>query len=209
MDRIFISTYFDGLGLVIGDKRFEKEINYLENNNLLYYSISKGKFQVDPIETNLFLVRDNSQLDLTINKANDYLIRHSTCSHSEKFDFINQDGMHEEGDLIYTKVFEIIFDDEKNGEEKASKIIKELFDKKRIEKLFRQKTDFLYSIYRGNRPDAILIPEIVKQTTGTKELLQYFNDNPFNKEPKTELEQFKSKEQIVKFNELRIVLGIK
>lgn len=209
MDRIFISTHFDGLGLVIGEKRYEKDINLLQNNNLLYYSISNAKFQVEPIETNLFLVKDDSQLDLPINKANDYLIRHSTCSHSEQFDFINQDGMHEEGDSIYTKVLEIVFDDVVPEEDKTSEIIKELFGKKRLEKLFRQKTDFLYSIYKGNKPQSIQIPEIVNQTAGIENFIQYFNDNPFNKDPKTEAEQIKSKEQIAKFNELRIVLGIK
>lgn len=218
MNRVIISTNYKALAVNVIDPQTESHLgieNLSDDNATLYLNISSGKFDNIYIDTNLILTKDKvnnipydfRSLGIT---ENDYLLHHSQPNNCGLGIFKNRaKGMHERHCELYPPVFKIIFDKTISPENKADKIIEELFGKKRIEKLFRQKTDFLYSIYKGNKPENIQIPEIVKQASGIAELIQYFNDNPYLKEPGTDDERIKSQEQNLKFNELRSALGIK
>lgn len=164
------------------------------------------------IVQNVYLLMDSHNIAITLKEGEDSgLLFHENTQLIIQNQFVKKvKGHHLQGsEYLYAPVFAILLDDNISNNAKADKISEVLFGKKRLEKLFRHKTDFLYSIYKGNKPESIQIPEIVNQTAGIENFIQYFNDNPFNKDPKTEAEQIKSKEQIAKFNELRIVLGIK
>ena len=161
---------------------------------------------------NVYLLMDSHSIAITLKEGEESgLLFHENTQLIIQNQFAKKvKGHHLQGsEYLYAPVFTILLDDTISENTKADKITEELFGKKRLEKLFRQKTDFLYSIYKGNKPESIHIPDILQQTAGIENFIQYFNDNPFNKDPKTEAEQIKSKEQIAKFNELRSVLGIK
>lgn len=129
MAKIFISTDYHLLNKIIGERKDQKGISLLKTNDLIYFNDNLKTFQVEKIEdANLFLVKDianSNQLSFAINKESDYLMRHSTCNHNSLFQRIHSKGEHEVKNPYYTRVFDIIFDDESN---KANRIIEFLFD---------------------------------------------------------------------------------
>ena len=158
MKRIFISTNYERLEVVIGDDlRNTHGINLLQNNTVLYFNETQNSFQAEP-HTNsaLFLIKDeiiesdNIPVDALNNiriLPDDYLMRHSRCTHNVQ-DFgnrVNNNGRHEEDDPYYSHVFKnIIFSRDIYPINKASAIIEFLFPT--AEFILGKKLDLLHSL---------------------------------------------------------------
>jgi len=151
MERLFISTNYVQLFLVIEDRRNQVGINLLNGDpQLLYWNIDENKFQSEPvIETNLFLIKDVSMNPfhgsaITIDKDKDYLMHHFTCNHiNVGFKNVHSEGSHISNNQYYKGVFDIIFS-EVASKEKASKIIEFLFPT--AEAILGKKLDLLHSL---------------------------------------------------------------
>lgn len=158
MKRIFISTNYERLEVVIGhDLRNTHGITLLQNNSVLYFNEMLNSFQSEPHNnTTLFLIKDeihdggNNPVDALYNikiLPDDYLMRHSRFTHNVK-DFgirVNNNGRHEEDDPYYSHVFKnIIFSRDINSIEKASAIIEFLFPTPEV--VLDKKLDLLHSL---------------------------------------------------------------
>lgn len=159
MKRIFISTNYDRLEVVIGHElRNTHGINLLQNNNVLYFNETKNSFQAEPYANSaLFLIKDeiieggNNPIDALSNLRilpDDYLMRHSRCTHNVQ-DFgnrVNNNGRHEDDDPYYSHVFKnIIFSRYINPIQKASAIIEFLFPTAEV--VLGKKLDLLHSLF--------------------------------------------------------------
>lgn len=159
MKRVFISTNYNKLQFIIGERRNELGINLLnsEDNHVLIFSEGTFKaYQANPTQVGyLFLVNDSSNLlnnsgnpIISINKEkDDYLMRHNTCNHEALFkkDNIHRKGMHEEGDPFYGYVFnDVILNNNISADQKALKIIEFLFPTSEI--ILGKKLDLLHNL---------------------------------------------------------------
>ncbi len=140
----------------------------------------------------------------------EYYIIHHRKPDAEKFkEFkgsINwKEGQHEPKNPLYQPIANCIAG---AGNKPDKQLVEEIDIKLNLSsvKLERQKTDFLYSIYKGNKPEEIIIPDIVKQTAGAEELIRYFNDNRYEKNEKG---ANLCSEQNLKFVQLMGTLGFK
>ncbi len=136
--------------MVIEDKRDQLGINLLNTNlDIIYWNISETKFQAEPLDTNVFLIKDESvnpfeNQKIAISKDNDYLMHHSTCNHiNTGFKNVHSDGMHEPNNPHYTEVFDIIFS-QITPMDKAAKIIEFLFPS--ADAILGKKLDLLHNL---------------------------------------------------------------
>lgn len=210
MYRVIISTAFDRLN-ILGEKQFEKKLALLESNNIIGFSNIKKEFTTDYKECSILLIRDDKDYDelkdaLEIKKITDFFLHHTNSNGLSQ----NQDnlfdkshikkGAHElNADDIYYPLFtEIIFNDK--IENKVEAIIKQVFKSILDASQERVKADFLKSIWDGKKPQEIICPDVVAQINGISELLNYFNEKPYQEEldrkgvsPESEEQKFRLK----------------
>lgn len=218
--RIFISTHNGIAGKVYGNDRTGKfgllksmfvDVNKIEiipfsNGDILYYS-SNGLFISQQTDTSIILIIDSIAEDNLRHfqiSDKDYLLHHHTINEKVKKLFgANKrvEGTHsaEEGQF-YKPMFDILLNSQIEFTNKPDKIIDSIFNTKKEQKAERTKAVYLKSIWDGNKPQQIECPDIIAQINGISELINYFNEKPYNEEldrkgisPESEEQKFRLK----------------
>ncbi len=164
---------------------------------------------VKMITESVFLIWDNLKSLENITKEISYLLYHektkASFSNIENLFVLSLQGHHLQGEKYhYATAFKIILDNSISQEDKARHIFDELFGQKMLDKIKLIKANFLNHIYNGNKPLDFVIPEIVLNTNGISEFVNYFKDYPYNNEDKD-----LCSEQNIKFLQLRTLLDFK
>ncbi len=210
MNRVIISTAFERLN-ILGEKQYDKKLDLLVTNNIIGFSKIDKEFTADINECSILLIQDDKNYevlkdDLHIDKETDFFLHHKNANGlSEKQNELFHKshiikGAHEKNaDGIYYYLFkEIIFNDE--IEDKVETIIKQIFKSGLDSTQERVKADYLKRIWDGNKPQEIECPDVVAKINGISELINYFNEKPYEKEldrkgvsPESEEQKFRLK----------------
>lgn len=213
MNRIIISTAFSRLH-ILGEQQHLKGLRLLKEKDICVIGFNNNckEFIRDIKDCSILLIKDNTddaELEkhgLQIRKETDFFLHHTNANGlSEKQNELFHKshiikGAHEKNaDDIYYPVFtEIIFNDE--IEDKADAIIKQVFKTILDSTQERVKADYLKRIWDGNKPQEIECPDVVAKINGISELINYFNEKPYEKEldrkgvsPESEEQKFRLK----------------
>lgn len=185
--RIFISTHPNRLlGICKNNEDpILPNVSYLISNwKKKIFAIDSGQVADYKSFSKIILLSDEltefePEFGITINNANDYLLYHNTINVDVLDNFASSNRIQKQHsyyeEYLYNPVFKIIFNNEISITQKITEI-QSLFGLAK-EKELKVKTDFLYSIYNGEKPSNCISDLVMS----FENLYKCFEENPYNK----------------------------